>query len=236
MSTKGALVKKQSGFSALEIIMAVVIVGLLAAPGWMFYSNVVNSDESAKQDTSLATIDKKDKPSQNDTKTYTSRYLNLAFDYPSSWSVKDNPNSNTRGEKGYNHNGDKLLVASPSGYTMYFNESKPDGLGGACMPIETSDFTLFGKTKLETDSSVIGFTYEDTYYLYVSSNSTQQQINETNCRYDGLIELRERQEQDAPNIISFGNFVVSEEIVPKQKPSQAELEQAAAILLSLRKA
>lgn len=228
--------KKQSGFSVLEIIMAIVIVGLLVAVGWLFYSNVSKKSEPTADTKTTATEQKKPEEKAAATKTYTSTYLKLAFDYPTDWTVKKNENSGTKGEAGYNANGDKLLVAAPGGFTMFFDESKPDGLGGVCIPSEMTDFKQFGKTKLSQDSYVIGYMRTDTYYLYVTNKSGQDAAYNDPCRYDSLITLGDRSEQDIPNVVSFGSDIIGEQQISTSKPDAAVLDQAAKILLSLRKA
>jgi len=228
--------KKQSGFSALEIIMAIVIVGLLAAVGWLFYTNVSKKSEPVADTKSTSTEQTKTETKAPSTKTYTSTYLKLAFDYPADWTVKKNENSSTKGELGYNANGDKLLVVAPGGSTMFFDESKPDGLGGVCIPSEMTDFKKFGKTKLPQDSYVVGYTRTDAYYLYVTGKSGQDAAYSDPCRYDSLIKISERSEQDIPNIVSFGSYAIGEQQVSTSKPDTGVLDQAAKILLSLRKA
>lgn len=77
----------QSGFSVIEIIMAVVIIGLLSAVGWLYWTNTAKNPN-----TKLGTdkkIDSQPKSSLNN--TFTDNNHIYSFEYPKNWTISPNP-------------------------------------------------------------------------------------------------------------------------------------------------
>lgn len=226
--------QKQSGFGALEIVSAIAIVGLLAVVGWFAYSTITKNNSQADRAQSAPTKDITQNAKKVAKKTYTSSQLGLSFDYPADWVVKTNPTNGNAGT-GDNSAGDNMVVVSPTGYTLFFDELAPSGLGGICPAIETTDFTLFGKTNLSLESYVVGYSHNDIYKLIVSTKPDQAAANNDSCTYNSVLQLAEFTDENTPTIALFGSYALGQEQVSTTKPSGSELQQAADILLSLRK-
>lgn len=77
--------KTDSGFGVIEILVAIVVVGLMVAVGWLYYSNSKEQvDESGAQHEQQTP---KEQPKQDaaDTLEMTDSELGVKFSYPKSW-------------------------------------------------------------------------------------------------------------------------------------------------------
>lgn len=239
--------KYQSGFSAVEVVMMVVIIVLLGAVGWLFWDKIMNKPASETVTTS-ATSTKSSSPSPTvSTKTYTAKGINVAFDYPSTWTVT--PDSNQSRSKyveiGQVSGSERTLVKAPSGFTLRFNAVAFDGLGGTgpCNGV-VRDYKLEGTTTID-NSYVQSFTFNDNFILWVSRanpvNCAWTDDDETDMNYPTILHVRDsRLSSDGmtftePFEIEFGTTVFGEYAASKTKPSDQEYKQAVEILKSLRK-
>lgn len=91
----------QSGFSVIEALLILVIVGMLGFTGWYVWHakqnayNILSADNSStpninkKNSTSNSSVSNSDQ--YTGWKTYSSDKEGLSFKYPSDWSAKDDP-------------------------------------------------------------------------------------------------------------------------------------------------
>ncbi len=236
--------KNQSGFNVVEIVMAIVIVGLIGAVGYLFWDKIVNKPTDSKT-AAASTQSPSPTPTPTvSTKTYTSGGLGVAFDYPSTWTLSPNPASHT--QKYYSAPGsESKLVKAPSGLTMFFNTLATDGLGGTGPCDDTiTDFTDEGTAQLDK-AYVQSFTDNGVFILRVSSSQSKDYIHAVGCptlSYDSMVNVREASVAadgstlTEPYEVEFGTTVFSEDnTISKTRPSEQEYKQAVAILKSLRK-
>ena len=155
--------KTQKGFSAVETVMAIVIVGLLAALGWMYWTNVANKP---KDDTSSSKVVSSVKESPSPLvvkKAYSSDQFKLAFDYPAGWSLteKIKPQNSTSAEW------DTVEIKSSDGFVITLT-IVPSGVGFCCGPYQPrniKDFKFLGDSQFEGVSVV-------SYVITVDSKET----------------------------------------------------------------
>ncbi len=92
----GKIRKNEEGFSVVEVVLVLVIVGLIGVVGWFVYNNhnkkttpSVSTNTTTKSSTTPAKTTTPDPYSG--WKTYTSsNSLGLGFKYPASWTVTEN--------------------------------------------------------------------------------------------------------------------------------------------------
>lgn len=115
--------RNQSGFSVVEIIMAIVIIGLLAMVGWLYWQNTAkdNAATSSKQATSPQKV-------SSNNKIYTSSKYGFSFEYPMDWIVESNKELNGE-ESG-------VLIKSPE--FKIVNGGEGDGVSGNYIDIGTT--------------------------------------------------------------------------------------------------
>lgn len=116
-----AMIKKLSnerGFSPIEIIMVIVIVGLLAAVGYMFYKG---NHKAATKTTTTTTATKSTTTTPAKTtdpyagwKSGTTKYEKINYKYPADWTVKDTSVATEKGDCVY-PGADHVKLAAPSG-------------------------------------------------------------------------------------------------------------------------
>lgn len=228
----------KKGFSIVEITLVVVLVFAVGAAGWYVWD--ANSTSQTNDQAKTGRIDNNEAETSPDQetkqKTYKSDYLGLAFDYPETWTVRVNENTNNPGTpEAMNTNGDRLLATSPNGFTMFFDQTKKMGLGGSCEYQPVENFELAASLKLGNKNAyVISYSSNGQYYLYVSETNVESAINGGGCEYSGIVQLEELSSTDTPNAVLFGNWVLGEKIVSTQKPQDDEHAQAIEILSSLR--
>lgn len=120
---------KQLGFSIVEGVIAVVVIGVLGFIGWRLYTTYYG-----KQDSFATSKNQSSKPKVNSTnneaattinpyagwKTYCSAIGGICFKYPSNWQEKDVSDGNY------------VTVTSPSGAILVNYVPVVSGIGGAC--------------------------------------------------------------------------------------------------------
>ena len=229
--------RNQSGFSIVEIILAIVVVGLAGMVGWMYMQNTSKSSE-----TNNSTLIKNSNSQQGrvnpvkatpvTTNTYKSKSLNLAFDYPSTWTIAPNDRENFY-DTLY---GDRILVKSPEDHALLFNTLSPKDKDK-----RTGCVTGLKDYKFEGLSRIIG-TYILSYSLYdipsivLSNNAIAGSIKQDCANKNTQIKIA-RPSETTPYVVEFGNYVSSEvtTLGDKFEPGSQEYKEAVAILKSLRK-
>lgn len=90
--------KSSLGFSALEALLILVIVGILGFTGWFVYHSqkVATKDYNSHPSTATTTA----KPAKSTGqyagwKSYTTKYERLSFKYPSNWKLVDQSNTDS---------------------------------------------------------------------------------------------------------------------------------------------
>lgn len=225
----------QNGFSVVEIIMAIVIVGLLAAVGWLYWDKVAT--KAGDNGTSTSSIQSKQSATL---KTYTSKDLGVAFDYPQSWTVTPNTKSKFKDSV---QGGENMLVKASSGFTMLFNTVATDGLGGTgpC-EIAIKDFVYEGTPKIDK-AYVVSFNDNGTFVLRLSISKTADYgpVSCPNLDYGSIVNIKDPTLSSdglkitKPYQLLFGTFVFDEDAISKTRPSDKEYKEAVDILKSVRK-
>lgn len=116
----------QKGFSVVEILIVIVVVGLLGAVGWLVYDrqkspkqSETTQQSSSTQENLRPTNDKKEdqKLINAGWKVYTSEKLKISFEYPDGWTVKEEDQI-SQGSRIYisSHSGEFNKGNIPSGY------------------------------------------------------------------------------------------------------------------------
>jgi prepilin-type N-terminal cleavage/methylation domain-containing protein len=122
----GKLQNDQKGFSAVEVILVLVIVALIGTVGFMVYNN---HKTKTMPIASTATTKTATTPAKTTTapdpyagwQSYTLKYEKLAFKYPASWTIQDDSAS-----QGLTPNADSVTLTASDG----FNISIDDGWDG----------------------------------------------------------------------------------------------------------
>lgn len=116
------------GFSAIEGLLIIVIVGILGFTGWYVYNSKQNADKSntASTQVSSSTATKAAADPYAGWKTYTSTYEKSSYRYPSDWK------SVAPKMTGQDANADAYQLQSPSGKVTVSWISGVGGVGGAC--------------------------------------------------------------------------------------------------------
>jgi prepilin-type N-terminal cleavage/methylation domain-containing protein len=121
----GKLQNDQKGFSAVEVILVLVIVALIGAVGFMVYKNQKTKTTPVASTTTKTATTQAKKTTAPDPyagwQSYTLKYEKLAFKYPASWTIQDNSAS-----QGLTPNADSVTLTSSDG----FNVSIDDGWDG----------------------------------------------------------------------------------------------------------
>lgn len=160
-----------NGFSIVETLLVLVVVGILGFTGWYVYHSKQVSDKTLSSDTSVTPKYKKKpiaahNPASPPWSTYTSTFEKLSFKYPANWT------SITPVQPSTNPSDDSFEVKSPSGAVTVSWVSDVDGIGGACdntvMPGGTATngpgpcpyWTVLDKQQL-TGNGVTGLYYVD---------------------------------------------------------------------------
>ena len=148
--------KKQAGFSAVEIVMALVIVSLIGVVSWQ----AVKGHQKA-----VSSVSPSPRPAQTDPyagwKTFTSKYeAGLHFRYPSNWTTK--PSS------GNEDGSDGIELTSPSGLTLRV-VAGIDGFGGGCDPDQCPYNDVFASEPLKVEN--FGSLYIDEWTMNDGANA-----------------------------------------------------------------
>lgn len=228
----------------LWIIVSLIVLGGLGTAGYIYVQGLTEQNGTAAvatvSPTPTPSTTAKPTPQAAKTLTYEQKDLGVAFDYPSTWTVKANDSADdfygTKDNKDY-----RQLVVSPQGFTMLFNLLVTDGLGGAgpCDRKITA-FESLGDTKI-AGAYVVGYILNGKYVLNVSTDKTQAGTEKDCLRYNGIVKIKEMTNTSdtskmKPYALTFGTDTVGAEPVSTTKPSDKELKEAVAILQSLRKA
>ena len=137
-------INNESGFSAVELLLVIVIVVLLGFMGWYIYHNDHKTNVSVSKSSSTSTS------VYSGWKTFTTGYQKLSFKYPNNWVLTDNSTSNGN---------DFLSIKSPAGLTVDMQ---------ALIPITSTDITAS-----IISTSNVTFTGQSDYLLYYSSTAAQ---------------------------------------------------------------
>jgi len=181
----GKFQKNQNGFTALEGLLAFVIIGIVGFTGWYVYHAQQNANKNlATTSSSTPTFknnSKKTNPSATTTtskstdpyvgwKTYNATNEGLSFKYPSNWTAKDDPcvNPDTQVAGQCYQILTPQTAASPYIFviTYYWNQQKSSALNGG----ETiKSITPLNVSNSKTPLSLIAFSVNQTSSENVSS-------------------------------------------------------------------
>lgn len=174
------------------------------------------------------------------TNSYISPHWNIAFDYPSTWTLSDN-------SKEHNYDTstdvDHLLVKSPSGFKLYFNTYLTDGIGGACGPdgpSKIANIKIHGESDL---NGIYAVSYSDendssSFYLHLSKDATNKDLQD-DClfRYTVVTPLslgiKNSKGEVVSIILNFDSLGINQ--TSQQKPNDKEYNEAVNILKSVHK-
>ena len=83
--------KDQNGFSAIELILILVVVLLISAVGWLVYDRQKDAPQTTPAPTTV-TSEAKEQPKEATKKTeematYTSKYGGFTLEYPAKWRI-----------------------------------------------------------------------------------------------------------------------------------------------------
>ena len=131
--------EQEQGFSLIEIIMAMVIIGLIGAVAWLYVQNVSKESESkdavtskvsqVKNDTETIKSDSDQKVVEVLNKEFCTEIEKICVNYPDTWTVESIRTDSTYGKK----TADLVTFYIGNTAVMYIN-SMIDGIGGACDP------------------------------------------------------------------------------------------------------
>lgn len=240
--------KRQYGFSTLEGVLIVAVIGLLGAVGWLFWNNIANKT-TPQNTTTESTSQESPAPSSTTTQTYISKPTQLTFDYPSDWKLEDDSDSYTFEFESEGNRGtqDHKRLTSPDGFILYFSSRSYGGMGGSG-PCERTltDFKNHGSSKL--GASAVSYTINSNVgsvlFLYLTNNSSHTSAANNCLGYDGIIKIAEpKADSDGyyssePYAVEFGASALGRNNYNPEppKPSDKDFEAALGILKSLRKA
>lgn len=230
--------KSQKGFSVVEVVMGVVVVGLLGALGWVYWTNVANKpkDETKSSETNSTVV--KSSPTPVAKKTYNSESLRLAFDYPADWTLTDK--TKVKGSTNTSE-WDKVEVKSSDGFVVTLT-SIPSGIGwaGPNTPRDIKDFRVVSESRF---SGVYVVTYtitnegKSSHVIQLSKYNTEKQtIDDTynvgTIIYQALPEVN-RDKANPGDVVAI-SFIGTNE-GSDNKPTASVAAAAEDILKSLRK-
>ncbi len=119
----------ESGFSAVEAILFILVIGIISFVGWYLYMVKHNANVSFNKSTNALTgansldkpngtntkpIQTSDANSYNGWKTYSLKNDKLTFKYPSDWILKDSTSSD---------NGDEVIMTDNNGFSVEINNT-----------------------------------------------------------------------------------------------------------------
>jgi Tfp pilus assembly protein PilE len=170
------LKNNHSGFSALEVILVVIIIGLLGTVGWLVYKNhnkktnaaVVNKNINNKNTFSSNT------PSTVNPyagwKSYTLMNEKITFQYPSDWTLFDN--SNSTNASGSQQNTDSVSLNAPGASKVSSTLSIEDGVNGNDVPLSNLIYT---------NPVDVKFADKDNYLVFAGTAHPGQDLNGIGC-------------------------------------------------------
>jgi type II secretory pathway pseudopilin PulG len=125
----------QNGFTAVEVVLVVLLVGALGIAGYFAYKNQHTTATKAVVVTTKSAPAKTVASPYAGWKTYSSAYEGASFKYPSSWTLAVSPEPVSNGNV---DNGNVLTLKSPSGYVVNF-QAPDQSQGGGCSGTNTID-------------------------------------------------------------------------------------------------
>ncbi|MDB5170525.1 MAG: hypothetical protein JWO35_219 [Candidatus Saccharibacteria bacterium] len=146
----------QSGFSAVETILVLVILALIGVVGWYVYStNSKTSKILSEAGTQTASAKQTSPAAVNLSETYSNDEFGYSFQYPKTWKLTEDLTDTGRGIM----DGD-VYVASPYGTKVHFSPTG-GGKGGDCFDDQTNTRTtrtcatktILSAEKLSTSTS-----------------------------------------------------------------------------------
>jgi len=122
-----AKLKNHSGFSVVEALLIVLVVGILGFTGWFVYHSQQAASKDSNSQSKVQTTTQKAAPPVDpyaDWEQYCSDYGGVCFKYPQDWQLSsvETADPNIKGAQ----------LTSPSGGIKVLYTPYVDGIGGAC--------------------------------------------------------------------------------------------------------
>lgn len=179
--------KQQQGFSAVEGLLAALVIVVIAFGGYYVWSQNTGDTDSSAKSTNGNTVNQTDTTSSNNSEeqgakkvlSFSADKTSVELSYPDSWQVKEYvTEDSTQGyQKGV------YLVSNSGNYLHLF---EPSGIGGACEP-DSITYTLDRKINTQTEN--VYFTQYssdidslDTTYMRVEDLRTLDSQSETHLQ------------------------------------------------------
>lgn len=123
------LLRDQTGFSALDTVLGVLLVAAIGAAGYFAYQNMNKSSQPPTASVSplphATPTPSQAQSSMAGWKTYTSAFEGASFQYPSTWTMKQVQGSDPTA------NDYQVTLTSPHGLVLKYTDDV-SGLGGGC--------------------------------------------------------------------------------------------------------
>ena len=126
------------GFSAVETILVLVIVGLIGFVGWYVYNSkkeVKNTSNTQQPSGVTKSVPNTKKDAPVTLKEYKNATYGFSFQYPENWTLKESLADAGRGAPE-----GEVIVTSPAGTSVYFRPNL-GGKGGDCWDDQANDRT-----------------------------------------------------------------------------------------------
>ncbi len=167
----------QSGFSVIESLLILVVVGILGFTGWyVYHSQQAASKNYSAAGNSMAPTYKKRTPAKSGAtsisrassvqnpsagwKTGTLSYEKVTYQYPADWTVTDSSSSTPKGTGCVYPGMDNVVLTSPSNHQVTLNTGVACIGGTAAKTFGSISITALGKdlyiTLADTDMSGMG--------------------------------------------------------------------------------
>jgi hypothetical protein len=164
--------KNHKGFSAIPLLLIIVLIGIIGGTGWYVYNSNKKTNELLNSADKLNTPNKPKSTSTSSKplKEYKSEDYKFSFQYPSNWIIREDLKDYGRGEK----EGD-IIAISANDTKVYFSPNL-GGKGGDCWDDEANTRTtrtcqtlnILSVEKLETS------TVASPVYFYKASVTDSQ--------------------------------------------------------------
>jgi cytoskeletal protein RodZ len=126
--------KNQSGFSAVEALLVLIVIGILGFTGWFVYHAKQTSDKNYSTANSSKTPTYKDKkttsstdPTQGKLSSYTLSSVSASFSYPSGWnSLFTYPNGIALKSPDFQSAGGFSKISTGTAVTVSYNDNSVD--------------------------------------------------------------------------------------------------------------
>jgi len=147
----------QKGFSAVEVILVLIIVALIGVVGWLVHkNNNTSATTKARPNVSTPTNTAPVSDTYSGRKQYCSAHEKSCFKYPSSWSLTDN----CSGGSDVCSDMDNVTVTSPNKSSIDFT-SAITGRGGDCAGAPDSNITSVTALPKATGLYLVQFSRPD---------------------------------------------------------------------------